>query len=256
MARPGHSRGSGFDYELRMFIFLYSVISYLLFVASFLDAVGWMGNVPLVPRTIDGQPGTPALQALLIDLALLSLFAVQHSVMARPAFKKVWTRIVPPAAERATYVLLSSLCLLAICTFWQSLPGTIWRLSGNAAAAAWLLYGLGWTIAFTSTFMIDHFELFGLRQGLRHFLQRSTPELKFRERGLYRVVRHPIMLGFVIAFWSAPWMTSGRLAFALVTTAYVLVALQLEERDLTNALGAQYDAYRERVPMLLPRLFR
>jgi protein-S-isoprenylcysteine O-methyltransferase Ste14 len=224
---------------------IYSAATYLFFLSSFLYAIGWLGDVPGLPTTIDGQPGRPMLQALLIDIALLSLFAVQHSVMARPAFKKIWTRIIPPAAERTTYVLLSSACLFAICLGWQTLPGTVWRLSGPAATLAWAGFALGWVVVLASTFMIDHFALFGLKR------QQGT---EFKERWLYKVVRHPIMLGFLIAFWSAPLMTIGRMAFAVITTAYILVALQLEERDLRAALGAKYDEYRERVPMLLPRL--
>ena len=224
---------------------LYSALAYAVFVGSFLYSVGWLGDVPGLPTNIDGQPGRPLLEALAIDLALLSLFAVQHSVMARPGFKKVWTRIIPAAAERSTYVLLSSVCLFAICLGWQSLPGSVWRLSGPAATLAWGGYALGWLVVFLSTFMIDHFALFGLKR-------QGAPE--FQVRWLYRVVRHPIMLGFVIAFWSAPSMSSGRLAFAIVTTAYILVALQLEERDLRSVFGATYDRYRERVPMLIPFL--
>jgi len=235
---------------------LYSAVAYVFFVGSFLYAVGWLGDVPGLPTTIDGQPGRSALEALGIDIALLSLFAVQHSVMARPAFKKLWTRIVPQSAERATYVLFSSACLLAVCLEWQTLPGTLWRLTGAAAKVAWAGFALGWLVAFASTFMVDHFELFGLRQSLRHFRGRELQPPGFRERYLYRIVRHPLMLGFLIAFWSAPSMTSGRFAFALITTAYILVALQLEERDLRRALGAQYEAYQERVPMLVPGLGR
>jgi protein-S-isoprenylcysteine O-methyltransferase Ste14 len=188
-----------------------------------------------MPTTIDGQPGLPALQALLVDLGLLTLFAVQHSGMARPGFKKLWTRIVPPAAERSTYVLLSSLCLFAICWRWQTLPGVLWRLEGAAAALAWAGFALGWLVVLASTFMVSHAELFGLSQAVQAYRGHTPPPPQFRERWLYRV------------------MSAARLVFALVTTAYILVALQLEERDLRRAFGAQYDAYRARVPMLLPR---
>ena len=239
----------------RLFILLYAAVVYVFFLASFLYAIGWLGNVPWLPTTIDGQPGRPALEALIIDLGLLSIFAVQHSVMARPAFKKVWTRIVPPAAERTTYVLFASVCLFAICFFWQTLPGTVWRFEGRAATVAWVFFALGWMIVLGSTFMVSHAELFGLQQAVQQFRGQAPARPEFRERFLYRVVRHPIMLGFLIAFWSAPLMSRGRLAFALVTTAYILVALRLEERDLRRSFGEQYSAYQDRVPMFLPRLF-
>ena len=240
----------------RFLIVFYSALAYFGFLTSFLYAVGWLGDVPLLPTTIDGQPGRPLPEALLVDAGLLAIFAVQHSVMARPGFKKVWTRVVPQAAERSTYVLLSSVCLAAVCLFWQSLPGVVWRLEGGAAAVAWALFALGWLIALSSTFMVSHAELFGLKQAARAFRGRDEEPVQFRERWLYRLVRHPLMLGFLIAFWSAPLMSTGRLAFALITTAYILVALQLEERDMRRSFGAQYAAYQERVPMLLPRLLR
>jgi methanethiol S-methyltransferase len=235
-------------------ILVYSLVVYLFALVSFLYVVGWLGDVPGVPTTIDGQPGRPLPDALLADIGLLSIFAVQHSVMARPGFKKVWTRIVPPAAERTTYVLLTSACLFAICFFWQSLPGVVWKLEGAGAAAAWVFFAIGWLTVYASTFMVSHFELFGLKQAALAFRGAPPEEPRFRERWLYRLVRHPIMLGFLIAFWSAPTMTSGRLAFALITTAYILLALQLEERDLRRTLGATYTEYQERVPMLIPRL--
>ena len=235
---------------------LYAGVVYVLSIASFLYAIGWHGDVPGLPTTIDGQPGKPALQALLIDVGLLSLFAVQHSVMARLGFKKLWTRIIPPAIERSTFVLATSACLFAIWVFWQSLPGTVWRLQGAAAALAWGLFALGWLIVLTSTFMVNHFDLFGLRQAFHNFLGQAPVPLPFTTRYLYGSIRHPIMLGFLVAFWSAPVMTTARLAFALITTAYILVALRLEERDLRKALGEKYAQYQERVPMLVPRLPR
>ena len=235
---------------------LYAGVVYVFSLASFLYAIGWLGDVPGLPTTIDGQPGKPALQALLIDVGLLSLFAVQHSVMARPGFKKLWTRIVPPAIERSTFVLATSACLFAICLFWQSLPGAVWRLQGATAALAWGLFALGWLVVLTSTFMVNHFDLFGLRQAFHNFLGQAPAPLPFTTRYLYGIVRHPIMLGFLVAFWSAPVMTTARLVFALITTAYILVALRLEERDLRTALGEKYAEYQKRVPMLVPRLPR
>ena len=176
--------------------------------------------------------------------------------MARPGFKKLWTRFVPPAIERSTYVLASSACLFAICLFWQSLPGTVWRLQGGAAGVAWGLYAVGWLVALTSTFMVSHLDLFGLRQAFHNFLEQTPAPPPFTTRYLYGIIRHPIMLGFLLAFWSAPVMTPARLVFALGTTAYILVALRLEERDLRKALGEKYAEYQERVPMLVPRLPR
>jgi methanethiol S-methyltransferase len=235
---------------------LYAGVVYVFSLASFLYAIGWLGDVPGFPSTIDGQPGTPALRALLIDVGLLSLFAVQHSVMARPGFKKLWTRIVPPAIERSTFVLATSACLFAICLFWRSLPGTVWRLQGAAAALAWGLFALGWLVVLTSTFMVNHLDLFGLRQAFHNYVGQVPAPLPFTNRYLYGIIRHPIMLGYLVAFWSAPVMTAARLVFALITTAYILVALRLEERDLRKALGEKYAEYQERVPMLVPRLPR
>ena len=240
----------------RLLILLYSAVAYVFSLASFVYAVGWLGDVPLLPTTIDGQPGRPLLGALLVDVGLLGIFAVQHSVMARPGFKQVWTRIVPPAAERSTYVLLTGACLFAICFFWRSLPGVVWRLEGGTAAVAWALFALGWVIVLASTFMVSHAELFGLRQAVRALRGTGSEPPEFRARWLYRIVRHPLMLGFLIAFWSAPTMSASRLAFALITTAYILVALQWEERDLRRSLGARYSEYQARVPMLLPRVFK
>jgi protein-S-isoprenylcysteine O-methyltransferase Ste14 len=233
---------------------VYAGVAYVLSLASFLYAVGWLGDVPGLPTTIDGRPGMPWLQALPIDVGLLSLFAVQHSAMARPGFKRLWTRMVPPAIERSTYVLATSACLFALCLFWQSLPGTVWRLQGPAAALAWGLFALGWLVVLASTFMVSHVDLFGLRQAFQGFLGQAPAPLPFTSRYLYGIVRHPIMLGFLVAFWSAPVMTTARLVFASITTAYVLVALRLEERDLRRALGEEYAEYQERVPMLVPRL--
>jgi methanethiol S-methyltransferase len=240
----------------RLLILVYAVVVYLFSLASLVYAVCWLGNVPLLPTTIDGQPGRPPLQALLVDLGLLSIFALQHSVMARAGFKRVWTRIVPPAAERTTYVLLTSVCLFAICLFWQSLPGVVWRLEGATAAVAWALFALGWIIVLASTFMVSHAELFGLTQAVNAFRGKPSESSEFRERWLYRLVRHPLMLGLLIGFWSAATMSASRLAFAVIATAYILVALQLEERDLRRSIGAPYSDYQARVPMLFPRLFK
>lgn len=235
----------------RAMVLLYSVFSYLVSLASFVYAIGWLGGF-LVPKTIDsGTAGAPLASAL-IDVLLLSAFALQHSVMARPAFKAIWTRIIPPVIERSTYVLASSVVLFAVCLGWHPLPAIVWRAEGAAAALWWGLFALGWAIVLASTFMISHVELFGLRQAWRYARGRAPNPTHYVERFLYRFVRHPIMLGFVIAFWAAPTMTQSHLLFASVATLYILVALQLEERDLLREHGAAYEEYRARVPMLIP----
>jgi protein-S-isoprenylcysteine O-methyltransferase Ste14 len=193
--------------------------------------------------------------AIVVDLLLLSLFAIQHSVMARPAFKRWLVKFLPAASQRSTYVLLSSLILLLLFWQWRPIPAPVWQASG---IAAWLLIGvhwLGWLIAFASTHMIDHFDLFGLRQAFSALRGAEISGQPFRTPLLYKIVRHPIMLGFLLAFWATPEMTFGHLLFALANTAYILVALQFEERDLIAEFGATYQDYRRRVPMLLPRLF-
>jgi methanethiol S-methyltransferase len=236
---------------------VYCAICYVIFLGSFLYAIGFVGDV-IVPKTIDsGQSGAPA-EALLIDLLLLGAFAVQHSVMARPGFKAVWTKIVPRSIERSTYVLFASLLLALICWQWRPFPSVVWDVSSSRLLGGLLstLFWLGWLILLLSTFMINHFDLFGLRQVYLRLrgLEDSPPH--FVQRAFYKVVRHPIMLGFLIAFWATPRMTLGHLIFSMATTGYILVGIALEERDLAAALGEQYRAYRARVPMLIPGLFR
>ncbi len=193
--------------------------------------------------------------AVAIDLVLLTLFALQHSVMARPAFKRWWTRYVPAAIERSTYVLLASLVLALLLWQWRSIPAVVWEVSSTPARlAVWALFWLGWGIVLASTFMISHFELFGLRQVFAVWRGEPQPETGFRTTLFYRVVRHPLNLGFIVAFWAAPTMTAGHLLFAAVTTGWILLAMQLEERDLVAALGTRYVEYRRRVPMLIPGL--
>jgi protein-S-isoprenylcysteine O-methyltransferase Ste14 len=231
---------------------LYAALSYAVFLATFVYAIGFVGDLA-VPKTIDTPAGPGGWAALVVDLAVLALFAVQHSVMARPAFKRWWTRFVPSAAERSTYVLLSSLLLILMFAAWRPLGATVWDLRGTGAGTLLLAtYGLGWLIVLASTFMISHFELFGLTQAWRRLRERPEPPATFVERFLYRFVRHPIMLGFLVAFWSAPAMSVGHLLFSIMTTGYILVGVQLEEHDLRRALGAAYDRYCVRVPMLLP----
>ncbi|MBP1819369.1 isoprenylcysteine carboxylmethyltransferase family protein [Mycobacterium sp. OAE908] len=230
----------------------YGAISYALFLVVFVYAIGFIGG--LTPRSVDNAISAPVGQAITIDVALLTLFAVQHSVMARPAFKRWWTRYVPQPVERSTYVLLASLVLALLLWQWRELPAVAWAVNSQPVRLViWALFWLGWAIVLASTFMINHFELFGLRQVFAVWRSRPQAQTGFRTTLFYRVVRHPLNLGFIVAFWAAPTMTAGHLLFACVTTAWILVAMQLEERDLTATLGARYDAYRQTVPMLVPR---
>lgn len=236
----------------RALILAYGIVAYVLFLLTFLYAIGFVAGV-VVPKTIDsGIPGA-LVPSIVVNLVLLSVFALQHSVMARPAFKRWWTRIVPAAAERSTYVLLSSLALILIFWQWRPMPEPVWSVTHPAGRAALLLVEFGgWGLVLVATFLIDHFDLFGLRQVWLNFQGRPYAPPAMIERGAYKACRHPIMLGFLVAFWATPHMSWGRLLFAAVTTAYVLVAIRLEERDLVASLGQTYDEYRRRVPMLLP----
>jgi protein-S-isoprenylcysteine O-methyltransferase Ste14 len=224
----------------------------LVFLAAFLYAIGFVGNFE-VPRTVDAGIDAPIGSAIVINLLLLSVFAAQHSVMARPAFKRWWTRIIPQAIERSTYVLLSSLALFLLYWQWRTMPAVIWDVEQPAGRAAlWALFWLGWATVFTATFMINHFDLFGLRQVYLAWRGKPQSDIGFRIVGLYRLVRHPIMLGFIVAFWATPTMTAGHLLFGAVTTVYIVAAIQLEERDLAAALDDRYRDYRQHVSMLLP----
>jgi len=230
----------------------YGLVSYVIFFVTFLYAIGFVTNL-VVPKTIDSGAVVPLGEAIVVDLVLMSIFAIQHSVMARQGFKLWWTRFVPRAVERSTFVLFSSLALILLYWQWCSIPTTVWDIANPRIALAVTALGLvGWFVVLLSTFLINHFELFGLQQVFSHFMGREMPTPSFHEPLFYRFVRHPIYLGFVIAFWAAPVMSVGHLLFAAVTTAYMLVAIVLEERDLVSVFGDQYRNYRGRVPMLLP----
>ncbi|MBT0667687.1 isoprenylcysteine carboxylmethyltransferase family protein [Novosphingobium profundi] len=229
----------------------YALFAYVLFLGTVLYAVGFVGNW-VVPRTIDSGPVGALVPSLAIDLGLLGLFAVQHSLMARPFFKRWWTRIVPAPLERSTYVLLASLALDLLFWQWRPLPAPIWAVSGALAGALTGLMLLGWVVVLISTFLISHFELFGLAQVWRHLNQRPIPAPSMMTPLFYGFVRHPIYLGFMIAFWATPTMTLGHLVFAIMTTLYILVAIQFEEHDLVVLFGERYLAYRRRVSMIVP----
>jgi protein-S-isoprenylcysteine O-methyltransferase Ste14 len=232
------------------------VASYLAFLASFLYAVGFVGNL-LVPRSIDSGRSDSLPLAVLVDTLLLLLFAVPHSVMARPAFKRWWTQYVPPPVERSTYVLVSSLALGFLFWQWRPIPAAVWHVESPVARSAVLaVFWAGWALVFVSTFLIDHFDLLGLRQVYLYASGRPYTPVRFKVLGPYRYVRHPLMLGFLLAFWATPTMTAGHLLFAAATTAYILIALQLEEADLVSFHGEQYRAYRTQAGMLLPRFRR
>jgi protein-S-isoprenylcysteine O-methyltransferase Ste14 len=235
----------------RLLVLLYGVACYAVFLAVFLYSIGFIGNF-VVPKAMDSPRDVSLGTALAVDLGLLALFALQHSVMARPAFKRWWTKVVPAEAERSTYVLFSSLALIALFWHWQPLGGGIWSVKSTVGVAmVYTAYAMGWALLLYSTFLINHFDLFGLRQVWLYATGRSYSQLQFKTPWLYQQVRHPLYVGWLMIFWATPEMTMSHLLFAVMTTAYILLAIQFEERDLIDA-HPEYAAYRQRVPMLLP----
>ena len=232
--------------------FFYGLVCYLAFFGTILYAIGFVGNLA-VPKSIDSNPETSLFKAVLVNASLLLLFALQHSIMARPAFKQWWTKIIPLHLERSTYVLLASLCLMLLMWQWQPIGGVVWSTENQVVKNILLFtYLLGWSIVFFSTFLINHFDLFGLRQVWLHLLGKPYTQLPFRLPLLYKLVRHPLYLGFLIAFWSTPVMTVAHLLFAILTTGYILTAIQLEERDLLKTFGEKYRNYKKWAPMIIP----
>lgn len=237
----------------RILAFLYGVVSYVIFLLTFLYAIGFVGNLA-VPKSVDTGPAAATLpRALVMNFMLLGIFGLQHSIMARPAFKQWWTRFIPTPVERSTFVLFSSLALILLFWQWRPIGDVIWE-ANNAILiyTLWGLFFLGWGIVLLSTYLINHFDLFGLRQVYLYSKSIDYTDLDFKEILFYKIVRHPIMLGFIIAFWATPRMTGGHLLFSAVTTVYVIVAIQLEERDSVAVHGTAYEEYRRRVSMLVP----
>ncbi|HAC63970.1 MAG TPA: hypothetical protein DCF68_10635 [Cyanothece sp. UBA12306] len=236
----------------KIFVFIYGLISYIIFLATFLYTIGFLGNF-IVPKSIDSNPEVSLTKALITNLILLTVFALQHSVMARQEFKIWWTKIIPQPIERSTYVLCSSLALILLFWQWQPLGGIIWNIQNySGRIISFSLFGFGWFLVLISTFFINHFDLFGLRQVYLYLINREYTYLEFTTPALYKIVRHPIYVGWLLAFWITPTMTVAHFVFAIFTTIYILIAIRLEEKDLVAIYGENYEAYRRRVPMLIP----
>ena len=236
---------------------LFSTIAYAIFFATFLYLIAFVGNLPLAALTIDRGPESPVTVAAIVDLAVIGIFGLQHSVMARQGFKKAWTRIVPNYLERSIYVLAASAALIVLFLFWRPIPQVIWDVGGTGLEfPLWLLFGSGWLVVLLSTFMINHFELFGLQQAWFHMHSREAQAPELRQPFFYRWVAHPLYAGFFISFWATPKMTAGHLLFALGMSVYILIAIRYEERDLKGLFGRDYEEYRATVGMLTPRIRR
>jgi protein-S-isoprenylcysteine O-methyltransferase Ste14 len=241
----------------RALTLLFAIACYAIFFATFLYLIVFVGSFEFATPTVDVGPAAPPLNAALIDVVLIALFGIQHSVMARPAFKAQWTRIVPKPAERSVYVLAASIALMILFRFWRPIDTLVWDVSSPGPSGfIWLLFWGGWTTVLISTFLINHFELFGLQQAWLYCWGRECGEPEFRQPYLYKWVRHPLYLGFFFAFWATPKMTVGHLLLAAGVSVYMLIAIRYEERDLTVLFGDDYRRYRERVGMLIPRLSR
>ena len=236
---------------------LFALVAYAIFFATFLYLIAFVGNIAAVPRTVDIGPAAPVAAALVIDVALIALFGVQHSVMARPGFKAWWTRVVPPPAERSVYVLMASAMLIILFAFWRPIEGTVWSVTNPIGAAVlWALFALGWGIVLISTFLLNHFELFGLQQAWLHLRGRQAEPPELRQPMLYKWIAHPLYAGFFLAFWATPRMSYGHLLLAAGMSAYMLIAIRYEERDLTGFYGEDYTRYRKGVGMIFPRFGR
>lgn len=241
----------------RVLYLLFGAVSYLIFFATFLYLIAFVGDLPGVPRTVDRGPAAELGAALVVDLALIALFGLQHSIMARPGFKAAWTRVVPTPVERSVYVLFASLALVLLFLLWRPIPAEVWNIENPLGVAImWTLFAAGFTIVLVTTFLLSHFELFGLKQVWLHLRGQAPTSLPLSQPLFYKLVRHPLYTGFFIAFWATPQMTAGHLLFAVAMSAYMLIAIRYEERDLVAHFGSDYEEYRRRVGMLAPRFRR
>jgi protein-S-isoprenylcysteine O-methyltransferase Ste14 len=241
----------------RAFFMGFALVAYTIFFLTFLYLIAFVGNLPWVPLTVDRGPDAPLATALVVNIALIALFGLQHSVMARQGFKRAWTRIVPEPAERSVYVLLASAVLIILFSFWRPIEGLVWETRSTALSTLlWVLFAAGWGIVLLSTFLINHFELFGLQQAWLNLRGRAAAAPRFHQPFFYKLVRHPLYAGFILAFWSTPRMTEGHLLLAVGMTIYILIAIRYEERDLVGLFGEDYERYRQDVGMLIPGIGR